>query len=83
MKSFGYVNRGWPLIRHGQGYLIIIKMFFSLSNDSLPSFTSSAEEALPTLNPAVEDALLEFLRVEVSEYIISLHDRTLSIQSRV
>ena len=48
-------------------------MFSILSDDSLPSFTSSVEEALPTLNPAVEDALLEFLRVEVSEYIISLH----------
>ena len=59
--------------RRGQGYLIISKMFSILSDDSLPSFTSSVEEALPTLNPAVEDALLEFLRVEVSEYIISLH----------
>ena len=48
-------------------------MFSILSDDSLPSLTSTVEETVPTLNPAVEDALLEFLRVEVSEYSISLH----------
>ena len=50
-------------------------MFCILSDDSLPSLSLTVEETLPTLNPAVEDALLEFLRVEVSEYSISLHGR--------
>ena len=48
--------------RRGQGYCVFLKMFSILSDDSLPSLTTSVEEALPTLNPAVEDVLLEVLR---------------------